>query len=132
MVFCRGACHLNDKLVDLPFEVITIDGSVDRSKARTIVGPTKTLQGNYDPAELIEANGKTVETVQATARELLQALGPQRFIANIGEGLGGKESPALVETFVNAIHDESAAMIAAEAAVSTKAKKNKKKTTEAA
>ena len=127
MVFARGACQLNDKLASLDYDGITIDGSVDRSKARSIVGDKITLQGNYDPAELIEANGKTVETVQETARQLLQELGPQRLIANLGEGLGGKESPALVEAFVNAIHDESAAMIAAQAATTASAPQSKGK-----
>lgn len=122
MVFTRGACHMNGKLVGLGYDVITIDGSVDRNTARSIVGDSITLQGNYDPAELIESNGKTVETVQATARQLLEELGPQRLIANLGEGLGGKESPALVEAFVNAIHEESAAMIAAEAATASGSK----------
>jgi uroporphyrinogen decarboxylase len=65
---------------------------------------------------LIEPNGKTVETVRATAKEMLEELGPQRLIANLGEGLGGKESPELVNAFVEAIHEESAAMIAEKAA----------------
>jgi len=112
MVFCRGACHLNGKLKDLGYHVITMDGSVDRSTARATAGPDITLQGNYDPAELIESNGKTVETVRESARQLLQELGPQRLIANLGEGLGGKESPELVDAFVTAIHEQSAAMIA--------------------
>jgi len=115
MVFCRGACHLNDKVSALNlYDVITIDGSVDRTKARAMVGPGVTLQGNYDPAELIEENGKTVETVRASAKQLLEELGPQQLIANLGEGLGGRESPELVRAFVDAIHEESAAMIAAE------------------
>ena len=70
-----------------------------------------TLQGNYDPRELIEDGSKTEETVRETAKELLDALGPQKLIANLGEGLGGKESPKLVKVFVDAIHEESAAMI---------------------
>ena len=111
MVFCRGSCHLNGKLKDLGYHVITMDGSVDRSTARATVGPHITLQGNYDPGELIEANGKTVESVQESARKLLEELGPQRLIANLGEGLGGKESPVLVDAFVNAIHEYSTAMI---------------------
>jgi uroporphyrinogen decarboxylase len=111
MIFCRGACHMNNKLTNLGYHVITIDGSVERSTARATVGPDITLQGNYDPAELIEANGKTIETVRSTARSMLKELGPRRLIANLGEGLGGKENPLLVETFVNAIHEESAAMM---------------------
>ena len=114
MVFCRGACQMNDKVAALGlYDVITIDGSVDRSTARKFVGGHVTLQGNYDPAELVESNGKTVETVRSTAKELLKALGPQRLIANLGEGLSGKESPELVKAFVDAIHEESEAMIAA-------------------
>jgi uroporphyrinogen decarboxylase len=112
MVFCRGACNLNGQIADLGvFDVITMDGSVDRTTARASVGPNVSLQGNYDPAELISDNGKTVETVQATARQLLRELGPQRLIANLGEGLGGKEAPELVSAFVTAIHEESASMI---------------------
>ena len=74
------------------------------------------LQGNYDPRELIEDDDgtKTPETVRRTAREMLESLGPQKLIANLGEGLGGKESTILVKAFVDAIHEESAAMIMAE------------------
>jgi uroporphyrinogen decarboxylase len=111
MVFCRGACHLNHHLTGLGYNVVTMDGSVDRSTARSAVGPDITLQGNYDPAELIEANGKTVESVRETARAMLSELGPARLIANLGEGLGGKESPVLVDAFVRAIHEESAVML---------------------
>lgn len=112
MVFCRGACQMNDKVAALGcFNVVTLDGSVDRSTARSVVGPNVSLQGSYDPAELITENGKTIETVCATAKEYLEQLGPQKLIANLGEGLGGKESTVLVDAFVRAIHDESERMI---------------------
>ena len=112
MVFCRGACHMNDKVAALGcFDVVTMDGSVDRSTARSAVGPNVALQGSYDPAELIAENGKTEETVRATAKQYLADLGAQRLIANLGEGLGGKESTELVDAFVRAIHEESEALI---------------------
>ena len=103
----------NGVLSKLEYDVVTIDGDVDRSTARDTVGDRVALQGNYDPRELIEdAEGtKTPETVRATAREMLEALGPQKLIANLGEGLGGKESTTLVDAFVNSIHEESADMI---------------------
>lgn len=113
MVFSRGASFANEELSKLPYDVVTIDGSVDRSAARGMVGDRASLQGNYDPRELIEDGGKTKETVQQTAKEMLDVLGPQRLIANLGEGLGGKESPKLVSAFVDAIHQESEAMIKA-------------------
>ena len=137
MVFSRGACYANADLAAMGYNVVTMDGNVDRQTARQIVeSETVCLQGNYDPRELIAnanantdadaedgATTKTVDTVRQTAREMLQALGPQRLIANLGEGLGGKESPELVQAFVDAIHEESAAMIQAAAAASKVATK---------
>jgi len=113
MIFARGACYMNEQLSTMGYDVVTIDGSVDRSEARSVVADRAGLQGNYDPGELIVTNGKTVETVQQTARELLISLGPQRLIANLGEGLGGNESPELVAAFVDAIHEESERFISA-------------------
>lgn len=115
MVFSRGASFANSGLANLEYDVVTIDGGVERSTARATIGDRVALQGNYDPRELIEdeEGTKTPETVRATAREMLDVLGPQKLIANLGEGLGGKESTTLVEAFVNAIHEESADMIAA-------------------
>jgi uroporphyrinogen decarboxylase len=113
MMFSRGASFANAELAELDFDVITIDGDVDRATARQVIGDKVALQGNYDPKELIEDGTKTPETVRQTTKEMLEALGPQKLIANLGEGLGGKESTALVNAFVEAVHEESAAMVKA-------------------
>ena len=112
-ILIRFHSFANSGLSELEFDVITIDGSVSRDTARQVVGDRVALQGNYDPRELIEAEdgSKTPETVRQTVREMLEALGPQKLIANLGEGLGGKESTTLVKAFVDAVHEESAAMI---------------------
>lgn len=115
MVFSRGASFANEELSKLGYDIVTIDGDVDRANARDTVGGRTGLQGNYNPRELIlaEDGSKTVESVRESTRELLEALGCQRLIANLGEGLGGKESPELVEAFVTAVHEESEKMIKA-------------------
>lgn len=115
LIFCRGACQWNDKVAALGwYDVITLDDTMDPKTSREKLGSSVSLQGNYHPDELIEVNGKTVETVRASARAMLEQFGPQRLIANLGQGLGGKESPALVQAFVDAIHEESAAMISSQ------------------
>jgi len=103
--------YANEKLSRMGFDVVTMDGDVDRSTARATVGDRCGLQGNYDPAELIEENGKTPETVKESVKVLIDELGPQRLIANLGEGLGGKESTKLVQVFVDSIHEYSESKI---------------------
>jgi uroporphyrinogen decarboxylase len=113
MVFSRGASFANSGLSELEYDIVTIDGDVPRDTARDVVDSRAGLQGNYDPRELIEDGSHTKETVRQTVKDMLTTLGPQRLIANLGEGLGGKESTTLVKEFVDAVHEESAAMIQA-------------------
>ena len=107
IVFARGASHGNAELAALGvFDVITIDGEVSRDKARDATGE-RTIQGNFDPRFLVPGEHTGKEKVREEVRKMLGELGTQRYIANLGEGLGGKESTELVEEFVNAVHDIS-------------------------
>ncbi|KAG5190369.1 Uroporphyrinogen decarboxylase chloroplast precursor [Tribonema minus] len=123
MVFPRGAGYSLAALQRAGYDVVTLDLSAERVALKAALerdagsGRPSTLQGNLSPALLVPREGATVEEQKAeitsAAAALLRDIGPQRLIANLGEGLGGKESPELVDHLVNAIHDLSQEMIAA-------------------
>ena len=110
MVFARGASFANEDLSH-HFDVVTIDDSVTRSKARQTYKDGCVLQGNYDPAELIKKNAKDKETVEQSTEAYLKDIGPERLIANLAGGLTGKESVVLVKQFVDSVHNISRNMM---------------------
>eukprot|EP01031_Cornospumella_fuschlensis_P035195 gene35195-42632_t len=121
LVFPRGACFAVVELQEAGYDVVSIDTKTDRQGARNALqasfsaGRSKGLagiQGNFDVA-LLEKDraGNTVENVEAAVRRMLLDLGTQRLIANLGEGLTGKEDPVLVAAFIDSVHSISEEMI---------------------
>jgi len=79
------------------------------------------VQGNFDVA-LLQAGASTVKQVEEAVSAMLDDFGTQGLVANLGEGLSGKEDPVLVAAFIDSVHSVSAvAAAAAAAAVAVKA-----------
>jgi uroporphyrinogen decarboxylase len=120
--FARDAMYALPALQAARFDVVTLDLSAGRAQTRAALAAAAqaaglprpaTLQGNFNPALLLP--GAPDEAILAAVREGLTELGPQRLIANLGAGLGGKEDPAKVALLVDTVHTVSAHMIAAAA-----------------
>ena len=121
LVFPRGATYSLCALQQAGYDVVTMDTKTDRLKTRQILeqnakeqlppnGRVSGVQGNFDVA-LLQAGASTIEEVKAATLKMIKELGPQSLIANLGEGLTGKEDPVLVAAFIDAVHDVSELMI---------------------
>lgn len=106
------------------YDVMTVDRVMAGDDARACLaaeaaarGTTpKQVQGNFDPDLLHKdpTKGGTDAEIEAAVRVMLTKFGPQKYIANLGSGLMGWESPEKVAFLVDSIHKVSKEMIAAE------------------
>jgi uroporphyrinogen decarboxylase len=127
LVFPRGACYALGELQAAGYDVVTMDTETNAKDTRkqldalhaarcsnggsAVPAAASTLQGNINPVVLRRHQGGDESKVKAAVKELLEAAGPQRLIANLGEGLLGKEDPVLVSALVDAVHTASEAAI---------------------
>ncbi|MCC2634017.1 MAG: uroporphyrinogen decarboxylase, partial [Ramlibacter sp.] len=101
----------------LDCDVLGVDWTVSLAKARALVGASKALQGNLDPAVLFAP----AENVAAEARRVLDDFGAPHqgsgsgptHIFNLGHGISQFTPPEHVHALVEAVHSHSARMRAA-------------------
>jgi uroporphyrinogen decarboxylase len=94
-----------DLVGQLDVEVVGIDWRTPLSWARRVLGPTKAVQGNLDPAALFaspEELKRHVDTV------LLEAGAAPGHIFNLGHGIWQETNPDAVARLVDYVHEASA------------------------
>lgn len=115
MCFPRGMCSSVAPLHAAGYNVLSIDTNTSPEQTRRLLPPGAVLQGNFNVALLQRRAGHSLEDdlerVDNAVRQMLEAFQtPQHLIANLGEGLTGKEDPSLVNCFVDSVHRRSAEM----------------------
>ena len=83
IVFAKGAWHSLDAMTATGAAGLGIDWCITPQLARQFAGSTISLQGNFDPAKLLSP----IPVIQKEVKEMLQAFGPGRHIANLGHGI---------------------------------------------
>lgn len=120
LVFTRDAMYANTRMQEAGYDVVTLDLFAGREETRAALAaeaaargaPPAAVQGNFDPKLLYIEGGATDAELEAAVRGMLGDFGPQGLIANLGEGLSGKEDPAKVDKFVKLVHSVSEELIA--------------------
>ncbi len=102
-VFAKGAFFARHEMGHLPCEVIGLDWNMDIVESRELIGEEKTLQGNMDPCALF---GSFDEVKKAT-RQMIDAFGNYRHIANLGHGVYPETDKDKVKCFIDEVKEYS-------------------------
>lgn len=83
IVFAKGAWHSLPAIAETGAQGLGIDWCIAPQTARSLAGEGVTLQGNFDPAKLLSP----IPVIKKEAKEMLDAFGGERHIANLGHGI---------------------------------------------
>jgi uroporphyrinogen decarboxylase len=111
IVFTKGGGLWLRQMEQLACEVLGVDWTVNLAHAREVVGASKAVQGNLDPAVLFAPPAQ----VAAEARRVLDEFGPPHagagagatHIFNLGHGISQHTPPDNVAALVEAVHTHS-------------------------
>jgi uroporphyrinogen decarboxylase len=119
IVFTKGGGLWLQEMEPLACDVLGVDWTVNLARARSIVGSSKALQGNLDPAVLFAPP----QQVAAAARGVLDDFGAPHtgsgtgptHIFNLGHGISQHTPPDRVQALVEEVHAHSRRLRAAAA-----------------
>lgn len=100
-LFAKGAITSVPALANLNCTTVGLDWNMNPTEIRSIIGETRTLQGNLDPCALY-ASHKEVERL---TRNMLDTFSSKRHIVNLGHGVYPDIDPEKVKTFIKTVKD---------------------------
>ncbi|MEB2778264.1 uroporphyrinogen decarboxylase [Algoriphagus sp. D3-2-R+10] len=100
-VFAKGAFFAREEMGKLNCETIGLDWNMGIAESRKLIGSTKTLQGNLDPAALYG----TADQVREATVEMMEQFRGTRHIANLGHGVYPDIDPEMVKVFIQTVKD---------------------------
>ena len=99
--FANDSAHLLPLLPRTGADVFSIDWRTDLDLARDLLGPSRPLQGNLDPAALFAPR----EQVVAATRKLLDKTSGTPHIFNLGHGVHPETPIDSVRTMIDTVHE---------------------------
>lgn len=101
ILFPKGTWHALNDLSKSSASGIGIDWCIDPVVARAMTNNSITLQGNFDPAKLLAP----IPEIKKAVKEMIDAFGTQRYIANLGHGITPNVPVDNARAFVDAVKE---------------------------
>ena len=98
-LFAKGAYSSVSELAEMDCQTIGVDWNMQMNEIRTVVGESRTLQGNLDPCALYS----THKEVEEHTNNMLDSFKSRRHIVNLGHGVYPDVDPEKVKTFIKTV-----------------------------
>jgi uroporphyrinogen decarboxylase len=103
IIFAKGAWFALESMAATGANGAGIDWCITPQLARKFAGSNITLQGNFDPSRLLSP----ISEIKKAVREMIDAFGTHRYIANLGHGILPNVPVAHAKAFVEAVKEYS-------------------------
>jgi uroporphyrinogen decarboxylase len=99
ILFPKGSWYALPELAQIGASGLGIDWCIEPKLARQMTNNSITLQGNFDPVKLLAP----IPEIQRSVKEMIDAFGTQRYIANLGHGILPNVPVDHAKAFVEAV-----------------------------
>ncbi len=103
ILFPKGSWYAMQDISKSSASGIGIDWTVTPQLARELTGNNITIQGNFDPSHLLAP----IPQIQKEVKEMIDAFGTTRYIANLGHGIMPNVPVDHAKAFVDAVKEYS-------------------------
>ncbi|MBN1477812.1 uroporphyrinogen decarboxylase [Candidatus Sumerlaeota bacterium] len=98
-LYVKGSAPMLELMAESGADVLSVDWTLPLGEVRRRVGSDLTLQGNLDSTTLLS----TPEAVRRETRAMLEELGGERHIANLGHGILPSTPVECAQAFVDTV-----------------------------
>lgn len=104
IVYAKGVWHSLPEMQHTGASALGLDWCNTPEVGRKLTNSSITLQGNYDPIKLLQPISK----IKADVKQMIDAFGPQKYIANLGHGIVPNIPVDHAKAFVDAVKEYTA------------------------
>ena len=98
-IFAKGAYNSIREISAMSCNIIGADWNMNINEVRSIVGESKTIQGNLDPCVLYSSHSE----IEKLTNKMLDSFKSRRHIVNLGHGVYPDMDPEKVKTFIKTV-----------------------------